>query len=62
MTERVLFVDDDSNILAGYRRQLRKRFDLHTAASGAEGLETLKAKGPFAVVVSDMNMPEMDGL
>ena len=62
MTERVLFVDDDSNILAGYRRQLRKRFDLQTATSGAEGLEALKAKGPFAVVVSDMNMPEMDGL
>ena len=32
MTEAVLFVDDDTNILAGYRRQLRKRFGLHTAA------------------------------
>ena len=62
MTERVLFVDDDANILAGYRRQLRKRFDLHTAEGGAEGLELLKQKGPFAVAVSDMNMPEMDGL
>ena len=62
MTERVLFVDDDTNILAGYRRQLRKRFQLHTAAGGAEGLELLKRDGPFAVVVSDMNMPEMDGL
>ena len=61
MRERVLFVDDEPNVLDGIRRQLRNRVDLETATSGAAGLEMIRAQGPFAVVVSDMRMPEMDG-
>jgi CheY-like chemotaxis protein len=59
--DRVLFVDDESNVLDGIRRQLRNRVDLETATSGAAGLELIRSRGPFAVVVSDMRMPEMDG-
>jgi CheY-like chemotaxis protein len=59
--ERVLFVDDEPNVLDGIRRQLRNRVDLETATSGAAGLDMIRAQGPFAVVVSDMRMPEMDG-
>ena len=62
MTEKILFVDDDPQILSAFKRGLRKRFDLTTAEGGAEGLELLKQKGPFAVVVSDQQMPEMDGV
>ncbi|NIA69314.1 response regulator [Pelagibius litoralis] len=62
MTEKVLFVDDDPQILNGFKRGLRKRFDLKTAEGGAAGLDTLKQDGPFAVVVSDQQMPEMDGI
>lgn len=61
MTEKILFVDDEPNILAGFDRQLRRRFAVETAPGGAEGLATLAAKGPFAVVVSDMRMPGMSG-
>jgi DNA-binding NtrC family response regulator len=32
-----------------------------TATSGKAGLERLSSDGPFAVVVSDMRMPEMNG-
>lgn len=60
MTGRVLFVDDEPNVLAGFERQLRKRYEMETAPSGAEGLVAL-AREPFAVVVSDMRMPGMDG-
>ncbi|MBA4062983.1 MAG: hypothetical protein C0501_04610 [Isosphaera sp.] len=62
MTANVLFVDDEPNVLAGYERQLRKRFAVHTATGGAEGLAALAAGGPFAVVVSDARMPGMDGI
>ncbi len=59
---KVLFVDDEENLLAGYRRQLRGQFDVETALAGQKGLEVLDTSGPFAVVVSDMRMPEMDGI
>ncbi|MDH5670139.1 MAG: response regulator, partial [Nitrospira sp.] len=62
MSERVLCVDDDANILEGYRRQLRKEFTLETAVGPEEGLATLAAREPFAVVVSDLHMPGMNGI
>jgi response regulator RpfG family c-di-GMP phosphodiesterase len=62
MTEKVLCVDDDANILQGYQRGLRKQFDIETALGGPEGLEKIVSKGPFAVIVSDMRMPGMDGV
>jgi len=58
---RVLFVDDEPNVLASIRRQLRKAVDIHTAASGDEALRLLGDLGPVALVVSDMRMPGMTG-
>jgi response regulator RpfG family c-di-GMP phosphodiesterase len=48
--------------LHAYQRGLRKLFDIETAPGGAEGLEMIASHGPFAVVVSDMRMPGMDGV
>jgi response regulator RpfG family c-di-GMP phosphodiesterase len=62
MTEKILFVDDEENILHSMKRELRKRFTVTTATSGANALELMKNEGPFAVIVSDMRMPEMDGI
>ena len=62
MTEKILLVDDEPNVLDAYRRTLRKRFDFDTATSGPEGIGKLLTGGPFAVVVADMNMPEMNGI
>jgi response regulator RpfG family c-di-GMP phosphodiesterase len=56
----ILLVDDEIAILDGLRRQLRKKFTVHTANSGAEALELLQSE-PVVVVVSDMRMPQMDG-
>ncbi|MDP9013355.1 MAG: response regulator [Pseudomonadota bacterium] len=61
MSERVLFVDDEPNILEAIQRTLRKQVNLETATSGAEGLVKLRDSGPFALVVSDMRMPVMNG-
>jgi response regulator RpfG family c-di-GMP phosphodiesterase len=62
MSDRILFVDDEPNVLDGIRRTLRKHGELHTATSGAEALRLLSDAGPFALVVSDMRMPLMNGV
>ena len=62
MTEKILFVDDDANLLSSYERQLRKKFEMDTALGGEEGLAAIEENGPYAVVVSDLRMPGMDGI
>lgn len=62
MAEKILLVDDDTNILDGYRRILSREFLLETALGGEEALRMVAAHGPYAVVVSDMRMPGMDGI
>jgi len=62
MTDKILLVDDEPSILQSMQRQLRKRFKVVVAESGDEALAALKSKGPFAVIVSDMRMPGMDGV
>jgi len=61
MTARILFVDDEPNILAGFERLFRHDYALDTAVGGAEGLARIAASGPYSIVVSDMRMPEMNG-
>jgi HD-like signal output (HDOD) protein len=63
MKRRILFVDDEKNILDGLRRmlwQMRAEWGMVFVHSGALALEALAAS-PFDVVVTDMRMPEMDG-
>jgi len=59
---RILFVDDDQNLLSAMQRTLRKRFSFDVAGGGEEALQMLKSKGPYAVVIADMTMPVMDGV
>ena len=62
MTKKVLCVDDEANILEAYQRGLRKQFDIETALGAEQALAKIDAQGPYAVVVSDMRMPGMDGI
>jgi response regulator RpfG family c-di-GMP phosphodiesterase len=62
MADKILFVDDEENVLAAFRRQFRKEFDIETAQSGERGLEVLTSYGPFSVVIADLRMPGMDGI
>jgi response regulator RpfG family c-di-GMP phosphodiesterase len=59
---KVLFVDDDTKILAAYQRNLGEDFSLDTAAGPEEGLRALSEKGPYAVIMADMQMPGMNGV
>jgi len=62
MSEKILFVDDDSNLLASYQRQLRSHYAVDTSSNGQQGLEAISRQGPYAIVVSDYRMPGMDGV
>ena len=58
---KVLCVDDEPQVLEGLALNLRRTYEVKVATSGLAGLEILSAQGPFAVVLSDMRMPVMDG-
>lgn len=60
MSDRVLFVDDEQNVLDALRRLLRRSYEFDTANSGSEALAML-ADNDYAVIVSDMRMPGMAG-
>ena len=62
MIEKILFVDDDSSVLATCKRNLRKHFHVETALGGQQGLEAIDNHGPFAVIISDLRMPGIDGI
>ena len=62
MSERILCVDDDPNILQAYQRALRKQFQIDPALGGEEALAAIVNQGPYAVVVADMRMPGMNGV
>ncbi len=62
--KRILFVDDESNILDGLKRMLRTQrrvWEMAFVSSGEEALKAMAA-APFDVVVSDMKMPGMNGV
>jgi response regulator RpfG family c-di-GMP phosphodiesterase len=61
MTNCILFVDDEERILASMERTLRRQFTLETALGPEVALSKVGAS-PYAVIVSDMRMPGMDGL
>ncbi len=61
MADKVLFVDDEVDVLEGLRRTLHKEFEVHIAVGGAQALAVIEEHGPFPVVVSDMRMPGMSG-
>ena len=62
MNQKVLFVDDEPGALDTYRRMLQSEFDIATAATGEAGLVSLHNHGPFAIVISGMQMAGMDGV
>lgn len=59
---KVLFVDDDPNLLSAIERTFRNSYPLDTAQGGEAGLKLIAERGPYAVVVADRQMPEMDGV
>lgn len=64
MTRRILFVDDDANLLQGLRRMLRSmrhEWEMEFALGSQEALHHL-SRATFDVIVSDVRMPDMNGV
>lgn len=60
---QILVVDDSSTVrdeVAGFLR--KNGLDVATATDGRDGLAKLRGDGKIRLVVSDVNMPNMDGL
>ncbi|MDY6994683.1 MAG: response regulator, partial [Pseudomonadota bacterium] len=66
-TTKILVVDDEPRvqllISQMFRRQIQsQQFEFSFAAHGQEALEQLKINQSIEVVLTDLNMPQMDGL
>lgn len=64
---KILLVDDEPDVEGmvklKFRKQIRRGdYDFTFAADGAEALEKLKENPDIDIVISDINMPVMDGL
>src|SRR5580692_7044792 len=64
---KILVADDEADlevlIKQKFRRQIReKQYEFVFAANGIEALEKIKDDPTLDIVLTDINMPEMDGL
>jgi adenylate cyclase len=64
---KILVADDEADlevlIKQKFRRQIREKlYEFVFAANGFEALEKIKLESDIEIVLTDINMPEMDGL
>jgi DNA-binding response OmpR family regulator len=58
---RILVVDDDTNILRGFKSILEKEgYDVETTETGKDALKKIE-KAKFSVYLVDVRLPDMDG-
>lgn len=58
----ILVVDSDGKALTAVQRRLRKGFETHIALGARAGLQRLAEDGPYAAVVAEFSMTDMDGV
>ena len=64
---KVMVVDDEPEVEAMFRQRLRRdlrsgRYEMVFASSGVHALEVMDENPDVAVVLTDLNMPQMDGM
>ena len=67
MTSKILVVDDETDLEALIKQKFRKEirqqsYEFHFATNGKAALDVLATMPDIDIVLSDINMPEMDGL
>jgi len=62
VSNKVLCVDDQQEVTQLLEQQLKGKYQIYFANSGAEALTLLSAHGPIAVMLVDYAMPGMDGV
>jgi len=60
--KKILYVDDEAMNLKVFQMSFEKKFNIITANSGNAGLQKLKEDPEISVIISDMKMPEMNGI
>ncbi|GAB6904918.1 Response regulator receiver modulated metal dependent phosphohydrolase [Desulfosarcina cetonica] len=64
MNHRILFVDDEEKIQKGLQRlfrSMRHQWTMTFVGGGRQALDALAAS-PFDIIISDLSMPDMDGI
>ena len=63
MGKKILIIDDSETMIMSIKSILEMGgFEVQTAADGAEGLGKLKSGSKPDLIITDINMPNMDGL
>ena len=67
LARQVLVVDDEPDVLEMFRLRMRREvrsgeYELFFAASGREALEVLRENPGIRLILTDLNMPGMDGM
>ena len=63
MDKRILVVDDSQSIRIVIRSVLEEQgYQVEEAENGRVALDLLQADGDFRMILTDVNMPEMDGI
>ncbi len=62
MKKSILIVDDDKNTCMSIARALSDNYKTYTASSGQEAMETLHRNRNIHLVLSDVMMPDMNGI
>jgi len=62
ITQRVLLVDEDARFLSECKQNLKGKLDIVTALGSDQGMRALADEGPFAVVVSELNIYGTSGM
>ena len=62
MSNKVLFVDDEEINLFIMKKRFENNYDVITAISPIKALEILENEPKIKTVITDLRMPEMDGL
>jgi CheY-like chemotaxis protein len=58
----ILIVGTDGKTLSDLQRRLRKKYTTHIALGPRLGLQRIREEGPFALVLAEFSIPEMDGV
>ena len=58
----ILYVDDDQFNITLFEFNFKNEFEILNATSGSEALQLIKDHDEIKAIVSDVRMPEMDGI
>jgi len=58
----ILYIDDEPINILLFELNFKRKFNVLTATSGSGGLEKMASNPEIKVVISDMKMPEMNGI